>query len=161
MKYHLLIGPTAEQRPTKRFQKSTSDGNIALRRPDVNSSIRSTTDAHANPRNRRRSSVRDQKAPPGSSLQSSPSKRYVYGTRHSPMRGVCSWYGLLTHLDLPVTIPLIPILRSGPMRPPRGVIHIQNSHLSTIHLGSASALLLQAASKTKQMSLAHLISCHL
>ena len=161
MKYYLLTGPTADQRPTKRFQKSTSDGNIALRRPDANSSVRSTTVAQANPNNRRGSSVRDQKAPPGGGLQSSPSKRYVYGTRHFPMHVICTWYGLLTHLDLPVTILPFPILRSGPVRPAHGMIHTQSSHQLIVHQGLASALLLQAASKTKQMSRSHLISCHL
>ncbi len=87
----MLTDTTAGQRPVKRFQKSTSDGDIALRRPDANTSVKSTIDAEPNPSNRRRPSIRDQKAPHGAGLQSSPSKRYVYGTRRSSLPFVCPW----------------------------------------------------------------------
>ena len=74
----MLTGTTAEQRTTKRFLKNPADGNLTLRRPEINNPIKPTTDIQSNLINRRRPSIRDQKAPPGSGLQPSPSKRYAY-----------------------------------------------------------------------------------
>ncbi|KAL8631074.1 hypothetical protein Q9189_003185 [Teloschistes chrysophthalmus] len=66
----------ADTRTSKRFQKSTSDGNIALRRPGPDAS---TTGLRSNLGSRRRQSVRDQKEPPPSlALHPSPSKRSVH-----------------------------------------------------------------------------------
>ncbi|KAL8965388.1 MAG: hypothetical protein Q9183_003877, partial [Haloplaca sp. 2 TL-2023] len=67
---------SAAGRPSQRFPKSTSDGNIALRRPAPEPSSAATTGLRSNFGSRRRQSVRDQKEPqPPSSLHSSPSKR--------------------------------------------------------------------------------------
>ncbi|KAL8686400.1 MAG: hypothetical protein Q9218_007133, partial [Villophora microphyllina] len=71
------MGLGADGRTSKRFQKSTSDGNIALRRPDgSDASTTSTIGLRSNLGSRRRQSVRDQKEPqPPSALHPSPSKR--------------------------------------------------------------------------------------
>ncbi|KAL8714482.1 MAG: hypothetical protein Q9225_006568, partial [Loekoesia sp. 1 TL-2023] len=63
-------------RPPKRLQKSTTDGNLAARRPGADTLIPSNSELKSNFGSRRRQSVRDQKLPqPASTLQPSPSKR--------------------------------------------------------------------------------------
>lgn len=72
-----LMELLADARTSKRFQKSTSDGNMALRRPGPDAPT--TTGLRSNLGSRRRQSVRDQKEPPPSlALHSSPSKRFVH-----------------------------------------------------------------------------------
>ena len=65
----------AEARTSKRFQRSTPDGELALPRQDPAPSTKSITESSV----RRRQLPREQKAPQGlGSVQNSPSKRYVY-----------------------------------------------------------------------------------
>ncbi|KAL8844981.1 MAG: hypothetical protein Q9176_000653 [Flavoplaca citrina] len=66
----------ADGRPSKRFQKSSTEGNLALRRPGPDAFTASSSDVRSNLGSRRRQPVKDQKPPPA--LQSSPSKRVSY-----------------------------------------------------------------------------------
>ncbi|KAL8696407.1 MAG: hypothetical protein Q9201_007675 [Fulgogasparrea decipioides] len=69
-------GVGADGRPSTRFQKSTSDANIALRRPAPDVSTASAVGSRADLGSRRRQSVREQKEPQApSAIHSSPSKR--------------------------------------------------------------------------------------
>ncbi|KAL8926366.1 MAG: hypothetical protein Q9172_001817 [Xanthocarpia lactea] len=66
----------ADGRPSKRFQKSSTEGNLAQRRPGPDAFTASSSDVRSNLGSRRRPSVRDQKGPQApSALHSSPSKR--------------------------------------------------------------------------------------
>ncbi|KAI4118399.1 MAG: hypothetical protein LQ338_007412 [Usnochroma carphineum] len=70
------LGSAADGKPPKRFQKSTSDASIALRRPPHDGSSTSTSELRSNFGSRRTQSVRDQKASqPPPALHPSPSKR--------------------------------------------------------------------------------------
>ena len=71
----LLMELPADGSTPKRFQKGTSDGDIALRRPAPDST---NPDLRSNFGSRRRQSIRDQDGPqPTPILQRSPSKRYI------------------------------------------------------------------------------------
>ncbi|KAL8852183.1 MAG: hypothetical protein Q9221_002893 [Calogaya cf. arnoldii] len=70
----------ADGKPSKRFQKSSTEGNFALRRPGPDAFTASSPDVRSNLGSRRRQPVKDQKGPqpPASALHSSPSKRVSY-----------------------------------------------------------------------------------
>ncbi|KAL8730921.1 MAG: hypothetical protein Q9166_003711 [cf. Caloplaca sp. 2 TL-2023] len=66
----------ADGRPFRRFQKSSTEGNLALRRPGPDASTASSGNIRSNLGSRRRQLVKDQKGPQApSALHSSPSKR--------------------------------------------------------------------------------------
>ena len=70
---------TAEGRAVKRFQKSTSERNLPLRRTEPVNPATNKNEARPLLGHQRRQSVRDSKAPPTTAtLQSSPSKRYFW-----------------------------------------------------------------------------------
>ena len=74
----ILTGIIAEGRSRKRLPKSTSDGSIALRRPEIPISSTSNTTETRSSLTSRRQSVRDPKVPLGSHpVEASPSKMYV------------------------------------------------------------------------------------
>ncbi|KAL8993448.1 MAG: hypothetical protein Q9169_006335 [Polycauliona sp. 2 TL-2023] len=63
-------------RPAKRFQKSSTQGNLAWRRPGPDAFTAPSADVRSTLGSRRRQSVKEQKGPqPSSALHSSPSKR--------------------------------------------------------------------------------------
>ncbi|KAL8768007.1 MAG: hypothetical protein Q9209_005678 [Squamulea sp. 1 TL-2023] len=69
-------GIAADGRPSKRFQKSSTEGNLALRRPGPDAFTASSSDLRSNFGSRRRQPIGDQKGPQApSALHSSPSKR--------------------------------------------------------------------------------------
>lgn len=67
---------SAEGRASRRFPRSTSDGELSLPRPDPVPLTKGMIEPQPSSQNRRRQSTRDQKPPQGlGSIQSSPSKR--------------------------------------------------------------------------------------
>lgn len=75
---HWLMKPTADGRPFKKFQKSSTEGNLALRRPGPDAFTAPLSDVRSNLGSRRRQPVKDQKGPQAPlALHSSPSKRLV------------------------------------------------------------------------------------
>lgn len=73
-----LTNAMVEGSAPKGFHRSTSDGEIALFRPDPPSLTKAAAEARANSRSRKRQSIREPKAIVGlGALQHSPSKRYV------------------------------------------------------------------------------------
>lgn len=71
-----LTNATAEGSAPKGFHRSTSDGEIALLRPDPTSLTKAAGEVRANSRSRRRQSIRESHGIAGlGSLQNSPSKR--------------------------------------------------------------------------------------
>lgn len=80
----LLIEHVGDGRTPKKFQKSTSDGNIAFRRPVYDNSLNSTKGLNESKFSvpGRRQSVKDSKTSQGvSTMQSSPSKRSAIHTK--------------------------------------------------------------------------------
>lgn len=73
-----LMNPTADGRPFKKFQKSSTEGNLTLRRPGPDALTASSSDVRSNLGSRRRQPVKDQKSTQApAALHSSPSKRLV------------------------------------------------------------------------------------
>ncbi|KAL8751677.1 MAG: hypothetical protein Q9199_006252 [Rusavskia elegans] len=69
----------ADGRPFKKFQKSSTEGNLALRRPGPDAFTAPLSDVRSNLGSRRRQPVKDQKGPQAPlALHSSPSKRVNY-----------------------------------------------------------------------------------
>lgn len=74
----LLTDRIAEARASRRFPRSTSDGELSLLRPDPPPLTKGMIESQPSPQNRRRQSTRDQKTSQGlGSIQNSPSKRYA------------------------------------------------------------------------------------
>ncbi|KAL8695695.1 MAG: hypothetical protein Q9224_003230, partial [Gallowayella concinna] len=75
-KNRLLMEAPADGRPSKRFQKSSTEGNLALRRSGPDASTALSSNLRSNFGSRGKSSIRDQKgSQPPTALHSSPSKR--------------------------------------------------------------------------------------
>ncbi|KAL8670930.1 MAG: hypothetical protein Q9168_004545 [Polycauliona sp. 1 TL-2023] len=84
-----LINAPADERPSKRFQKSSTQGNLAWRRPGPDALTASSSDLRSTLGSRRRQSVKDHKGPtPSSALHSSPSKRFVSARDRLHVNGV-------------------------------------------------------------------------
>lgn len=88
-----LTDCVAEARASRRFPRSTSDGELSLPRPDPAPLTKGMIEPQSSSQNRRRQSTRDQKTSQGlGSIQNSPSKRYASKLSRSFLSFIGTYY---------------------------------------------------------------------